>query len=129
MAVRKRQLVIIDPDAFYAGIFARRFEAARWAVRVADGVSEATKFIAKKIPDAVLLDVETVPKATDFIRSLEGEPKTAGIVVVALTALGDRTAIKEIQAAGADGYFLKGHFVPSEVREKLERLVAEAAER
>lgn len=129
MPARKRQLLIVDPDAFYAGIFARRFEQARWGVRVCESSAEAMKLLLKKLPDAVLVDVETVPDALAFVRSLEADPKTAQVVVVALTALGDRAAIKEAQAAGADGYLLKGHFVPSEVREKLERLVAEAARR
>jgi len=123
---RKKQILILDPDAFLAGIYARRFESGRWGVRVAETAAEARKLIAKKAPDAVLVDTGTLPDALAFIRALEQDPATASITVVALTALGDRQSVKAAMDAGAEGYLIKGHFVPTEVREKVERLVADA---
>lgn len=124
MAAKARKILIVDPDAFLAGIYARRFELGKWNVRVAEGEAEARKILARSAPDAVLVDVETVPGGVAFLRELRAHPKASGAALVALAKLGDRAGITDALAAGADAYLLKGHFVPSEVRAKVERLVA-----
>ena len=126
MPSHKRSILIVDADAFLAGVYARRFESGRWSVRVADSAAEAEKLVAKKVPDAAILDPDTVRGAEALMKKWERTPATAGIVSVVLTNIGDRASIERALAAGADGYFLKGHFVPSEVKEKMERLVADA---
>lgn len=124
MGVKPRKVLIVDADAFLAGIYARRFEIGRWNVRVAESEVEARKVLSRNAPDAILIDVETVAGGIAFLREVRAHPKAAASVIVALTRLGDRAAIAEAYAAGADAYLLKGHFVPSEVRAKVERLVA-----
>lgn len=124
MAGRKNCVLIVDPDAFLAGIYARRFEMGKWNVRVAETEAEARKILVRNAPAAILVDVETVQKGIAFLRELKMHPKAAGSVLVALTKLGDRASIADAMKAGADAYLLKGHFVPSEVRAKIERLVA-----
>lgn len=125
MPARKRQLLIVDPDATFAGIYARRFEAARWVARLAPDAKEARKLVAKKAPDAMLLDADTVPEAFALVRALKEDPTSSGIVVVALTARGDREHVRETLACGTDGYLLKGHVTPTETRAHVERLVKE----
>lgn len=117
-------ILIVDPDAFLAGIFARRFQMARWNVRVAETEADARKILARAAPEAILLDVETVPDAPAFFRELRANPRAAGAALVALARIGDRAAIAAAFDAGADAYLIKGHFVPSEAVSKVERLVA-----
>lgn len=118
-------ILIVDEDAFLAGIYARRFEMGSWDVHVAESVEEAKRHSDKHTPDAVLIDIETVDDGLGFLKDLRRDPETAGITLVALTKLGDKEQIEEAYAAGADAYLLKGHFVPVEVRKKVERLVSE----
>jgi DNA-binding response OmpR family regulator len=118
-------VLIVDEDAFLAGIYARRFEMGNWDVHVAESVEEAKRHSKKHTPDAVLIDTETVEDGLDFLRDLRKDPETAGITLVALTKLGDKQQIENAYDAGADAYLLKGHFVPVEVRQKVERLVSE----
>ena len=125
MPDRKRSILIVDSDAFLAGVYARRFESGRWSVRVAETVAEAEKMVAKKVPDAAILDPDALEGAEALIERWRAGAKTAGITLIVLTKIGDRAAIDRWLAAGADSYLLKGHFVPSEVREKVERLVAD----
>lgn len=120
----KKQILIVDTDAFLAGIYARRFELGHWKVRVAENIEDARKLIKDKHPSVMIIDVETVPESINFLKEVRSDSKTADITLIVLTKLGDRDSIKQALDAGADSYLLKGHFVPSEVREKIERLVS-----
>jgi two-component system alkaline phosphatase synthesis response regulator PhoP len=124
----RKSILIVDADAYLAGIYARRFEQGRWKVFVAESGEEAKKIMGKRRPDAVLVDIETIPEALEFIREIHRNPKTAGTAIVVLTNLGDRQAIEEAETAGADSYLLKAHFVPSEVMAKVEHLVSDREE-
>ena len=121
----KLSLLILDEDAYYAGIFASRFEGAGWTVKVTDSVEDAKKALEKKIPDAIILDTQPFEEALDFIHELRRGADTAEMIIMILTELGDRDQIQAAQEAGVDGYYFKGHFFPSEAIQKLRRLVAE----
>jgi len=123
MPGRKRSILIVDTDAYLAGIYGRRFEAGGWHVRVAEGAEEMKKALARRIPVAILLDVETIPEALELLKNVRKNPKTAQCTLVALASIGNRSRIEQAKRAGADAYLLKGHFVPSEVVEKVERLI------
>ena len=122
----KRSILIVDADAYLAGIYARRFEQGRWRVSVAESVEEGKRALDKKIHDAIIIDVETVDGSLAFVRELHGNPAYASMAIIVLTRLGDRESIEQAYAAGADSYLLKGHFVPSEVCLKVEQLVSQA---
>lgn len=117
-------ILIVDSDAFLAGIYARRFELGNWNVRAAETDAEARKILTRSTPSAVIVDVETVPRGMGFVRELRSHPRARLAAIAVLTKLGDRAAIAEAKTSGADAYLLKGHFVPTEVRAKIERLVA-----
>jgi|GEM_PF-1011973 len=127
MPVRKRSVLIVDEDAYLAGIYGRRFEAGGWHVRVAESAEEARKLLSRRVPQAVIIDVEHVEDGLALVSEIRGAPKTAGVALVALSTLGKRDVIASAQRAGANAYLLKGHFVPSEIVEKIDRLVAGAA--
>ena len=115
--------MIIDADAFLAGIYARRFEASKWSVEVVETIKQAKDLLKKRVPDAILIDVETVEGALAFFQDLRKEEKTQETLLVILTELGKQEVIDEAYRAGADSYLLKGHFVPSEVCDKLTALL------
>jgi DNA-binding response OmpR family regulator len=119
-------ILILDPDAFLAGMYARRFEARHWRVRVAESLEDANKAIERELPQVLLLDLESLPEGIGALRNWRSAPATAGMKLAVLTRLGDRDTIGKARREGADAYLLKGHFVPSEVCDKIEALVAES---
>jgi DNA-binding response OmpR family regulator len=121
---RKRSILIVDSDPFLAGLYARRFEAAHWNVRVAEHVDDARKAIARKRTDAVVVDTGTVEGGLALLQELRDAPSEHPRRLIALTAMGDRRAVADAYAAGAESYLLKGHFVPAEVVEKIGRMVS-----
>lgn len=127
--MKSRTILVVDADPTLAGIYARRFEACRWTVRVAERVEDARKALRRRVPNAVLIDTDTVPDALAFVRELRAHEEMSGATIAALTRLGDRDAVLEAYTAGVDAYLLKGHFAPHEVCDKLARLVAETVPR
>jgi len=119
-----KRVLIIDSDGYLAGIYARRFEQGAWHVLVADQIEEAQIMLKKGALDAILIDVQTVEHALEFIKKTRKTDKK--VRIFALTTMADREHVKKALHAGADHYLLKGHFVPKELREKVESLVAEA---
>jgi DNA-binding response OmpR family regulator len=121
----KKTLLMIDNDAYYAGIYANRFEAAGWKVSVEDDIDKAMKRLTRQVPDVVIIDVHPADEAIEFLKRLREDPKTAGVLQIALTSLGDRPLMNRVLDAGVDSYLLKGHFVPAEAVKKVMRLLEE----
>lgn len=121
----KKSLLIVDQDAYYAGIYANRFESAGWKVWVEESVGAARKRLKRCAPDVVIVDLEPIDEILAFLRELRTNLNTKKSFQIALTRLGDRKTMKEVLDAGVDSYLLKGHFVPSEAVKKVKRLLEE----
>ena len=121
----KPSLLIVDEDAYYAGIFANRFEAAGWKVLVTESIEDANNQLTKSVPDAVIIDPYGLDEPLKFLHELRLGEETSKCILMVLTELGDRELIREAESLGASGYFFKGHFFPSEAIKKLQRLVDE----
>ena len=121
----KKSLLMLDQDAYYAGIYANRFESAGWKVWVEETLAGAIKRLKRVHPDVIIVDLEPLVESTGFIAGLRSDPKTAGTLIVGLAKLGDRKTLLKAQEAGVDSYLLKGHFVPSEAVKKVKRLLEE----
>lgn len=121
----KKSLLMVDQDAYYAGIYANRFESAGWKVWVEESVASARKRLKRCSPDVVIVDLEPIDETLLFLRELRTDPKTGKTLQIAITNLGDRKTMQAALEAGVDSYLLKGHFVPSEAVKKVKRLLEE----
>ena len=113
----KPSILIIDSDAYLAGLYGRKFEAEGWKVTVAEQMDDAKKVLAKKIPSVLLIEPDGNPDAAEELI------RTTGAPTVILTTLSESAEIERMKKAGAAAYLLKGHFVPSEVVSKVRNLV------
>ena len=121
----KKSLLIVDPDAYNAAIYANRFEDVGWKVWVEESVAAARKRLKRCSPDVVLVDVEPMDKVLIFLRDLRADPKTHSALQIALTKLGSRKTMRETLDVGVDHYLLKGQFLPSEAVKKVKRFLEE----
>ena len=124
--MKKRTVLILDQDAYAAGLYARKFEEEKWSVKTVDSYQFALAEL-KKEPDAFLFDLQTLKdqkvSATDFLtKTRESLSLFAVLVDVEKVPYPD----KIVEEYNADTYLLKGHFVPSESVAKISRLVEEA---
>lgn len=116
---------MIDKDAFYAGIYANRFESAGWKVSVENDIESAKKRIEREVPDVIIMDLIPIDESLAFLSHVRDEKVTKDILLIALTELGDRDTVNKAMEAGMDSYLLKGHFVPAEAVKKVKRLLEE----
>ena len=121
----KKSLLIVDHDAYYAGIYARRFETAGWKVWVEENIASARKRLKRCSPDVVMTDLDPIDEVLGFLRELRADPKMLKTHQIALTKFGNRKTMQEALGAGVDTYLLKGNFAPSEAVKKVKRFLEE----
>lgn len=116
---------MVDQDAYYAGIYANRFEQAGWKVRVAEGIDAAKTQLEKEVPDVMVMDLDPPDETMIFLKEFRSRDDSKDTLLVVLSELGDRSLLKEAEEIGVDTYLLKGHFVPAEAVKKVTRLLEE----
>jgi DNA-binding response OmpR family regulator len=82
---------------------------------------EAVRLAAERMPDLVLMDVMMpVMNGFEAVRRIKGDPATADIPILMLSAKSQRTEVTEGLDAGAEAYICK----PFSPRELVERVGA-----
>ena len=109
-------VLLVEDDAFLAGIYARAFTSAGFKVSVADTATSALSTIQKKRPDVILFErlrVET--DGFGLIAHIKADAIGRTIPVLVLTNMGERDDVKRALDAGASDYLHKAHVRPAEV--------------
>lgn len=115
---------LVEDDEFLVGIYQKKFEMEGFKVSIATNGERALADIKKKKPDIVLLDV-LLPKLDGFavLEKLKAEGSTKDIPVVLLTNLGQKDDVDKGLRAGAVDYLIKAHFKPSEIVDKVKKVL------
>ncbi len=109
-------VLLIEDDAFLAGIYNRAFTAAGCKVSVADTAATAFSHLQKKHPDAILF--ERLRAETDgfgLIAQIKADSFGRTVPVIVFTSLGTRDDVQSALDAGATDYLHKAHVHPAEV--------------
>jgi DNA-binding response OmpR family regulator len=120
----KTKIVLVEDDNFLAGMYVTKLKLEGYDVSLASDGEKGLKLVKEELPQVVLLDV-ILPKMSGFdvLKDLKSDVKTKNIPVILLTNLGQRDDVKKGLDLGAVDYLIKAHFMPSEVVEKIKRLV------
>jgi len=115
---------LVEDDAFLAGMYVTKLNLEGYDVHLASDGEKGLKLAKEELPSIILLDV-ILPKMSGFdvLKDLKAEAKTKDIPVILLTNLGQRDDVKKGLDLGAADYLIKAHFMPSEVVEKIKKLV------
>jgi CheY-like chemotaxis protein len=83
------------------------------------------KAAANDLPDVIILDI-MMPglDGENVLRRVRNDPKTAGLKVIAFSAIDDPDYIHRLKEEGVDDYWVKGKVDYSEVGERLTRYLA-----
>ncbi|KKQ41338.1 MAG: Two component transcriptional regulator, winged helix family [Candidatus Magasanikbacteria bacterium GW2011_GWA2_37_8] len=128
MSSQKKQgdvtVFLVEDDAFLSDIYSKKFTMEGFKVVTADNGEKGLADIKKKMPDIVLLDI-LLPKLDGFavLEKLKADPATKDIPVILLTNLGQKDDVDKGLQGGAVDYLIKAHFKPSEVVDKVKKVL------
>jgi CheY-like chemotaxis protein len=120
----KSTILIVEDDAFLAGIYAKKMEEEGFQCVLATNGEDGLKQIQKEKPALVLLDL-MLPKMNGFelLEALKHDPATASIPVLVMTNLAERKDVERCMALGAAGYVIKAHALPHETVSKIKQIL------
>jgi DNA-binding response OmpR family regulator len=119
------KILLIEDDPFLLSMYSTKFEIEKFNVLVADDGEKGLALAFKELPDIILLDI-LMPKMNGFevLENLKASKDTRDIPVILLTNLNQKDEIEKGLSIGADDYLIKAHFMPSEVVEKIKKVLA-----
>jgi DNA-binding response OmpR family regulator len=105
-------------------MYSTKFEIEGFQVVSADDGEKGLKEAKAENPSIILLDI-LMPKMNGFevLENLKKEEATKNIPVILLTNLNQRDEIERGLALGANDYLIKAHFMPSEVVDKIKKVL------
>jgi DNA-binding response OmpR family regulator len=119
------RVLVVDDSSVIRDLIAVNLELEGFAVDVAEDGQAALEYVARRHPDLVTLDV-VMPRLGGFETAarLRGDPETAGIPIVIVTARASAADLERGEEIGVDGYLTKP-FEPAELVALVSRLVRE----
>lgn len=120
-----RSIVLVEDDSFISGMYQTKLNSIGYTVEVIeDGEAAAARLAQDPLPDLVLLDI-VLPKKDGFeiLEELRGNERTKSLPVILLTNLGQKPDVERGVKLGADDYIIKAHYTPTEVVEKISKVL------
>ena len=120
----KAHILLVEDDVFLSNIYQKKFEMEGFKISTADNGEKGLADAKRKKPDIILLDV-LLPKLDGFVvlEKLKEDPVTKDIPVILLTNLGQKDDVEKGLESGAADYLIKAHFKPSEVVDKVKKIL------
>lgn len=122
----KKKILLIEDDSFLISMYTTKFELENFEVVAAEDGEKGLGLAVKEKPDIILLDI-LLPKMNGFevLKELKNNKETSPIPVILLTNLSQKNEIEQGLALGAQDYLIKAHFMPSEVMDKIKKVLNE----
>lgn len=121
---KQLSILIVEDDVFLADLYKTKFTLEGFKVAAAYDGEKGLELAKKVVPDVILLDL-VLPKMSGFdvLREIKLDKKVRDVPVILLTNLSQKSDVEKGMKLGADDYLIKAHFMPSEVVEKIKKLV------
>jgi CheY-like chemotaxis protein len=119
------KLLLVDDDAFLRDMYATKFGERGHTVEVAATGEAAVRLLEENKFDVVLLDL-IMPgmSGIELLETIKNKYTENAPVCIVLSNQGSEEDIREAKTLGAKGYIVKAEMIPSEVVEKVEKLVS-----
>jgi DNA-binding response OmpR family regulator len=125
MRESKKTVLLIEDDTFLSGMYVTKLSLEGFDVQIAADGEAGVREAKAILPDIVLLDI-LLPKKDGFavLKEIKEDSKVKHIPVVLLTNLGQKDDVDRGLSLGAADYLIKAHFMPSEVVEKVKKILS-----
>src|SRR6185436_7445393 len=117
--------LLVEDDSFISGMYQTKLASQGYSVELKeDGEVAWARLQQDPLPDLVLLDI-VLPKKDGFeiLEGLRANERTKNLPVILLTNLGQKPDVERGVKLGADDYIIKAHYTPTEVVEKISKLL------
>lgn len=135
--MNRKTVLLIDDDPDILHMYTLKFSLQKAIVLATANTPESGLALAKRLaPDLVLLDLvlpkrkglpSTLNKEAGFrlLQLLKSHPLTKNIPVIIFTNLDEENQgnVERARALGAIDYWVKANFSPSEIAEKIRRIL------
>lgn len=125
MADKPINILLVEDDTFISGMYHTKLKSIGFNVTLAeDGETAWNKLQEGDLPDLVLLDI-VLPKKDGFeiLEGIRADQRMKDLAVILLTNLGQKPDVERGIKLGADDYIIKAHFTPTEVVDKITKLL------
>lgn len=121
-----KNVLIVDDEQQTIEVFQAALSTLGYQITVADNGKNALEKIKNQKFDIIVLD-QMMPdmSGNDIIQILKQDEATKNIPVIILTNYGEVGLVKDAIAAGAADYILKYQMTPSDLAEKIKKLLGE----
>jgi len=122
--IKNPRILLIEDDTFLSGMYVTKLGLENFEVALASDGKQGLKMALEEQPDLILLDI-ILPKLDGFeiLKAVRKDKNTKNIPVILLTNLGQKDDVERGLSLGATDYLIKAHFMPSEVVDKIKRLI------
>ena len=101
-------ILVVEDNGVNAMLIRAVLQRAGHTATVAESAEQAREILRSVRPDLVLMDIQLPGEdGLTLTRSLKGDPSTASISIVALSAHAMTSDRERARAAGCDGYIVK----------------------
>jgi len=128
MEQKNYTIMLVEDDSFISGMYRTKLTNLGYEVIFFDnGESAWQRLQEDPLPDLVLLDI-VLPERDGFeiLELLRKEERTKKLPVILLTNLGQKPDVERGISLGANDYIIKAHFTPTEVVEKVQKVLDKA---
>lgn len=119
------KILLVDDDAFLRDMYVTKFSESGATAAVAASGEEAIAAIEKESFDVILMDM-VMPgmSGLDLLAAIHERNSETAPKCIVLSNQGEAKDVEAATAAGAVGYIVKAESIPSEVVEKVTKLMA-----
>jgi len=119
-------ILLIEPDAFLSDIYEKNLTMNGFKVISSKTGEKGMSLAETKSPDLILLEV-ALGKENGFelLSRMKNSKKAKNIPVIIVTKLGQKKDVEKGFELGALDYIIKIHFSPSELVDKVKKILAE----
>ncbi len=126
MAKNNISILLVEDDSFISGMYETKLTNLGYSVELIDNGEAASQRLGQDpLPDLILLDI-VLPKRDGFeiLEDMRSTERTKNIPVILLTNLGQKPDVERGIKLGADDYIIKAHYTPTEVVEKIAKVLS-----
>lgn len=119
-------ILLVEDDSFISGMYETKLTNLGYNVEVIDNGEAASQRLEQDpLPDLILLDI-VLPKRDGFeiLGDLRKNDRTENTPVILLTNLGQKPDVERGIKLGAEDYIIKAHYTPTEVVDKITKVLS-----